>query len=148
MVKKRDFFEWTLNPSGSGYPNDFKLKTMQGDNVIVDLLTGLTWQQSGSPEPIIYEEARDYIRDLNDRNFAGYSDWRLPTLEEAMSLMEAKESEDSLFINSIFDKAQTGIWTADWEPASRAYYVNFSYGSCYNVGFGSYNFSYYVRAVR
>ncbi|MCB9501891.1 MAG: DUF1566 domain-containing protein [Deferribacteres bacterium] len=40
-----------------------------------------------------FEKAVVYIDSLNKANFAGYSDWRLPTLEEAMTLMEPEKKE-------------------------------------------------------
>jgi hypothetical protein len=82
---------------------------------------------------------------MNDgKGFAGYRNWRLPTLEEAMSLMEPERKE--LYINPVFDNEQYWIWTADLYSASVAWSVNFVYGYCDDVvlGFGFYH----VRAVR
>jgi hypothetical protein len=52
--------------------------------VVVDTLTGLMWQQSGSKKVKSYKEAKEYIKKLNKKQFAGYNNWRLPTLEEAV----------------------------------------------------------------
>jgi hypothetical protein len=67
--------------------------------------------------------------------FAGCSDCRLPTLEETMSLMEPTMNEERLYINSVFNKAQTEIWTADKNPFEGAWFVDFVDGGCntYNV---------------
>jgi hypothetical protein len=100
------------------------------------------WQDHCDPT---YAKAEKYVRDLNAQRFAGYSDWRLPTLEEAMSLMEPKENSDGMYIDAKFDAKQTWIWTADKESAGRAWYVTFYYGSCNLLDFG---LVYYVRAVR
>ncbi len=92
-----------------------------------------------------YENAKAYVTQLNKEGFAGFSDWRLPTLEEAMSLTEPKKLNGDLYIDSEFDKTQRWIWTADTYSAGRTWIVYFTYGFCdhYDVGDDS-----YVRAVR
>jgi serine/threonine-protein kinase len=102
------------------------------------------WQQSGSRDSINYADAKKYIRDLNQQRFAGHNDWRLPTLEEAMSLMEPTKHGE-LYLDPIFDRTQRWIWTADKESAGRAWDVNFYVGLCGHYDFGGYDD---VRAVR
>jgi hypothetical protein len=86
-----------------------------------------------------------YIKQLNNENFAGFNDWRLPTMEEAMSLMERKQSHSGIYIDMLFDAKQAGIWTADTDKAARVWVTYFSNGNCGHYQFGSQNF---VRAVR
>ena len=105
------------------------LKLESGAVVVVDSATGLVWQQSGSSR-LTLEEARKYIQKLNEQKFTGYSDWRLPTLEEAMSLTDPKKNEAGLHIDRIFDKTQKWIWTADKKTASLAWTVSFDFGGC------------------
>jgi hypothetical protein len=63
---------------------------------MVDRATGLMWQQAGSAEEMSFAEAGMYVAQLNAGNgFAGYRGWRLPTLEEAMSLIEPVENDGS-----------------------------------------------------
>jgi len=112
--------------------------------LVVDHATGLMWQQSGSPNSMFYADAEKYIRDLNNQRFAGYHDWRLPTLEETMSLMEPKAHGD-LYLDSIFDRKQRWIWTADEESTGVALVVYFSSGYCNPLPITS---LYYVRGVR
>ena len=56
--------------------------------VVMDYATNLVWQQGGSSEYMEYEQAVNWVEELNRSGYAGFNDWRLPTLEEAMSLME------------------------------------------------------------
>jgi hypothetical protein len=150
MLKRYDFYcheygwnkDWS-NPQGKGIDNKFEIQ--QEGKVVVDRATGLMWQQSGSPEYMDYANAEKYIRDLNNQRFASYNDWRLPTLEEAMSLMESKK-HGNLYIDPLFDQTQMWIWTADKESAGVAWVVYFGNGSCHrnDVDFRSH----YVRAVR
>ncbi len=116
------------------------------DNVVHDKATGLAWQQSGSDHSMAFGGVNKYIADLNQVKYAGYSDWRLPTLAEAKSLLDPnKNKTNNLFINHIFDSKQVWIWTSDSYSASRAWVVYFNSGFCFNNAIGS---GYYVRAVR
>ena len=135
-----------------GYPiryveNQFEDK---GD-VIVDRATGLMWQKSGSREPLTYEEARKYIDQLNRKRFGGYDDWRLPTIEELLSLVEPELSSEYLYLDPVFDSRQKWVWSADlWhiqdeEASGSAWNVYFSSGNVHWLFLNSLS---YVRAVR
>ncbi len=130
--------------SGSS-KNRFDSTTVHGDKIVIDHATGRRWQQAGSDTEMTFEAARQFVNDLNARGFAGHNDWRLPTLQEASSLIEARKNESGLHIDPIFDNKQKWIWTADKESASQVWLVNFL------VGFsGSFHPDYtiYVRCVR
>jgi hypothetical protein len=92
-----------------------------------------------------YADAENYIRELNKKGVAGYNDWRLPTLEEAMSLMEPSEKHGDLYIDPVFDKTQRWIWTADKLRAGVAWVVSFGSGYCRSA---LVVYSFCVRAVR
>ena len=101
------------------------------EGVIYDLKTGLMWQQGGSPDKMKFEPTKNWIAELNRKQYAGYNDWRLPTLEEAMSLMEPKKLNGDLYIDPIFDSNQSWIWTSDpYSGASAQWVVHFNYGKC------------------
>lgn len=85
------------------------------------------------------------INQLNLDKFADYTDWRLPTLEEAMSLMEPKKNESNLHIASIFDRKQYWIWSADRNSVSLAWDIDYYEGSCHYYFIEK---SLFVRAVR
>ena len=144
MLKKLNFFDSTKNEKGRGFANQYKAETIEVDKVVFDDASGLMWQQSGSPNYMEFDAAKKWIADLNKKGFAGFHDWRLPTLEEAMSLMEPAKNENGLYIDPIFDSNQKWIWTCDpVQGASSAWVVSFSDGVCYY-----YQFFIYVRAVR
>lgn len=154
MLQKNGFFASDWYWMGRGVRHRYEL--CGNSKLILDETTGLTWQQSGSKRGMSHVQARQYISNLNNQSFAGYVDWRLPTLEEAMSLMEStRKNRDlfksgsfknrELFIDSLFDKNQQYIWTSDKESARRAWYVIFNEGTCY---YFSISFRCYVRAVR
>ena len=117
-------------------------------SVVYDHASGLMWEQSGS-DNMPYDEIKYYIETLRVQQFAGYSDWRLPTLEEAMSLIEPVQNTKGRYIDSIFDQTQQWIWTSDMKPGFRAgipWVVYFDVGECNGVAIvrgGA-----FVRAVR
>jgi len=146
MLKKFDFFDSSKNEAGHGFENHYKTETIKGDKVVFDEASGLMWQQSGSSKWMVYEEAKKWIDELNKKGYAGYNDWRLPTLEEAMSLMEPKKMNGDLYFDPLFDKNQSWIWTSDQvHGAAAQWVVDFYLGKCYYDFLGLND---HVRAVR
>jgi len=143
MLIENDFYDRNWNKNGKGIKNHFEL-LYQGD-VVLDRATGLMWQQSSSI--LSYNEAENYIHKLNIDQFSGFSDWRLPTLEEAMSLVEPIKNSNFLFIDPIFDFEQSYIWTSDLvKGESWAWVVSFYHGYCSYYRFNW--ISGHVRGVR
>jgi len=146
ILNKFDFFDLAKNSFGLGYANQYKVESIKGDKVVVDETCGLMWQQGGSSEAMFFDETKDWLKKLNFYSYAGYYDWRLPTLEEAMSLMEPERKNGVLFIDLKFDRTQQQIWTSDHYNAElRVWIVYFGLGFC---GDASFNDDSYVRAVR
>jgi len=146
MLKFNDFFDRDYNSAGKGVAHRYELREYQGEKVVLDHATGLMWQQGGSPESMAYG-AQNYLSSLNDKRFAGFDDWRLPTLEEAMSLMEREEKNGDLYIDAVFDHTQWRIWTADTGSASSCWVVGFKSGCCSNQDLG-FIIKRYARIVR
>ena len=71
-----------------------------GEKVIVDFASGLMWTLWN--KPMVFDKARWWA----NRIYAGYSGWRLPTVEEALSLLRM---EPGLY-SGLPDFA---VWTAD-----------------------------------
>lgn len=116
-----------------------------GNGTVTDHFTGLMWQQSGSKTYIAYEKIDKYIESLNDEGFAGFNDWRLPTVDELASLLEPAKQDNDLFIKPVFDRAQSWCWTTDIRSSGSVWLVYFRFGHVYwNV----LKFVGYVRAVR
>lgn len=127
MLRKKDFFDNYRNKKGKSLPHKYELIISHQKSLVVDLAKGLTFQQSGSNKRMTFDEANDYVSDLKTQKFGGYEDWRLPTLEEAMSLTKQRK-QGALYIHSIFEQKQVSIWTADKKTSSLPWVVNFSSG--------------------
>ena len=108
MIKKHDFYDTDRNIISKGFFHKYKKLNIKGDKVVFDEFPCLMWQQSGSSKKMRFEDAKNWIKELNKNGFAGFHDWRLPTLEEAMSLM-GPEEKNGLYIDPIFDSKQDWI---------------------------------------
>lgn len=93
--------------------HEYNVKTINNDRVVEDYATGLMWHQSGSDKCMNWKRAQKWIEVLNAKRYAGYNDWRLPTLEEAASLLEVDKKDSGLYIDPVFDSKQWSIWTRD-----------------------------------
>jgi hypothetical protein len=155
MLVEYNFFDLTKNPHGS-FRNDF---IDNSDGTVTDRATGLMWEKNGSSF-LSNRRAKAYIEQLNSRRFAGYSDWRMPTVEELSSLL-ARKSESGVHLNPVFHRKQSRCWTADkgesksWSWYKGAWLVDFKNGQVNEAYWtseagGRYrkNSENYVKAVR
>ena len=148
MVVRHGFYERNKNPDGKGFSHRYNLREINGAKVVFDEISYLMWQQSGSDERMEFKHANKYINELNEKDFAGFNDWRLPTLEETMSLVEP-DRKSGLYINPVFDHKQNWLWSADQnllQGSVLQWVVNFIKGYCYFY-LPDYGTN-YVRAVR
>jgi len=106
-------FQGRRTADSGDFPNQYEPKAIDGDRVIVDRASGLMWHQAGSGEALDYFGGLEWIDDLNRQEYAGYSDWKLPTVEEVISLFETRKTDEKLRIDSRFSSVQHSIWTAD-----------------------------------
>ena len=147
MIYKYGFFDRARRPNDKRFENIYKIKEIGGDKVIIDTNTALMWQQSGSNKEIKFNKMEKWIKKLNKRGYAYFDDWRLPTLEEAMSLIEPKRGESGLYIDSLFDTKQIWIYTSDVVKDKPWWWtVSFTDGRCGREAFDE--LKYHIRAVR
>ena len=116
-----------------------------GDGTVIDAETDLVWQKETAPERVDWLEAKQYVQELNEADFAGHNDWRLPTNEELLSLMLTRENSKRLFLDPIFG-SQRCFWSVDTRGHHVACYIDFYYGGVYRFEENYVNHS--VRAVR
>ncbi|WP_178985218.1 Lcl C-terminal domain-containing protein [Winogradskyella helgolandensis] len=58
------------------------------DGTILDLNSGLLWQEVPTTEGFDWQGAKDYVENLE---LGGYDDWRMPTLKELFSISDFSE---------------------------------------------------------
>lgn len=127
IIKKGNFFDSENNPGGNfgSYLLD------NGDGLTVtDAVTGLMWQRGGCDITSI-RKVRKYIEQLNKDNFGGFSDWRLPTMEEALSLSMPEMNDKGLYIHPCFSKDQPFIFVSDWREPGGFWFMDYKQGTVF-----------------
>ena len=141
--KKEDWGFW----GHSTIIHNYELKSINAGKVVIDHATGLMWHQSGSQKYMNWELAKSWVEQLNEKGYAGFKDWRLPTVEETVSLLEPDKKNGNLYIDRVFGNKQQWIWTGDKMSGLEAAWVVAFYDS--NVCWYAFTSRYhYVRPVR
>lgn len=153
MIRKHSFnhpADWSkyeLSASITGnFQHDYTPQHINDIPVVVDYATGLMWQQNGTADPMTWQNAHNYIAQINTTRHAGYADWRLPTIEELASLLEPEKSQNDLYLASVFGTNLLWCWSADKaSPMNDAWYISFNSGGIQQLEIGN---SAFVLAVR
>lgn len=114
------------------------------NDTVKDKKTGLIWQK-GEQEKMRWEIARQFCGELT---LAGFNDWRLPTKQELMTLVERNMFNPAID-RKFFPQAQPdNYWSSSIGTASvgsAAWMIHFGYGEA--RFFNKYN-KHLVRCVR
>jgi hypothetical protein len=95
---------------------------------VMDYPAGLMWYNGKSPGKMDFKKAEKWIKDLNQQEYGGYSDWRLPNLEEAASLLRKRKNKHGLHLDMIFSGDQRAIWTQDRFSSNSFWVIVFDSG--------------------
>jgi len=178
MILKYDFFDKRKNRSGS-FKGRFKEQVLNDNTVILDFKTKLMWMAQEKNDKswarknednmnwlktLNYKDAEKKIVNLNKNKigYAGYNDWRMPTVEEAASLLRKQKNPKSLYLPNIFsikNKKDNSlkntlilyIWTGDHynlninKKKNMIWTVSFAAGGIFRE---SYKNPQYLRLVR
>ncbi|MDY0039795.1 MAG: DUF1566 domain-containing protein, partial [Desulforhabdus sp.] len=119
------------------------------DGTVTDLNTGLVWQQSDDQNMnrSSHGEAEAYCGSLE---LGSYSDWRLPTQHELLSVVNYGRSNPSIHTTYFPGCLSDGYWSNDSSDTYGNYwYVDFYYGDVGGVlGWGARGDPMYIRCVR
>jgi len=72
------------------------------------------------------------VKERNRKRYLGYTDWRMPTLEELCSLLEPRPNASGAYIAPLFRSGRAPCWTSDYNVGHRTtdyYVVDFARGS-------------------
>lgn len=127
LIKKWNFFDSALNLHGR-FENAL---VDNGDGLTVtDERTSLMWQRTGLDIASNRTMQRN-IEKLNSEGFAGFHDWRLPTMEEALSLMEPEMNSKGLYLNPCFSREQPFIFVAAQRKPGGYWFVDYKQGRAF-----------------
>ena len=113
-----------------------------GDGTITDTKTGLIWKRclegqsgsdcaSGSAEAFTWQQALQRAQTVNSSGgFAGFSDWRLPTIKELSSLVEHQCVDPAINLTRFPNASNHWLWSSSAVAGSadNAWGVAFSDG--------------------
>ena len=148
MLRQHDFYDRDWNPTADEQAHRFEHIYGRDKTLVRDLNTRCIWQKDGCEHVVGWNNGKQYVRKLNWMAYGGYTDWRLPTLEEVMSVMECHIDRSGVFLNPVFESSPMWIWTADnlQKDDTQRWVVYFTFGFCYYDHIDS--DVYGVRAVR
>jgi len=135
IVRYGNFFDSMENTEG--YFTHYLVDN--GDRLtITDKMSDIMWMRGGCDINSIVTMA-NWVATLNREKFAGYSDWRLPTVVEGLTLLEKEKNDRGLYIRPCFSAAQPFIFTADRRNPGGHWFIDFTqarvyWGSGFNPG--------------
>jgi len=110
--------------TGAGWPSPRFFDN--GNQTVTDKLTGLMWTKDGNliktRDPgfdndgtagdgaVTWKHALDYVKKLNQENYFGYSDWRLPNRKELRSLINYSQVNTAAWLNTLGFSNAKGSW--------------------------------------
>lgn len=108
-------------------------------DIVIDNVTKLQWQDDTDAKTVLktWEDAKTYCSGLT---LGGYSDWRLPSIQELLSIADLGKYNPA--IDSTFQNVSSNGY---WSSTSTAWYVGFDDG---DDGWSNKSSSGYVRCVR
>lgn len=101
-----------ITPVIGTFVHEYELQRLAGADIVVDRSTGLMWQKGCSEGGNEAPKSAKYVAELNRQRFAGFSDWRVPTMEELATLMEPVANYRAGFVSDVFDDC-FGMGSAD-----------------------------------
>jgi hypothetical protein len=127
IIRQWNFYDALLNPQGS-FSN--ALVDTGDESTVLDQRTGILWQRAGL-DLCSAHTMKGRIERLNKERFAGHCDWRIPTLEEAMSLMEPVANAKGIHLSSCFSKEQPFIFVTARRKPTGCWFVDYVRGKVY-----------------
>jgi serine/threonine protein kinase len=121
--------------------NDF---VVEARGLILDRATGLRWQQAGSPYPVSWKQAHGLIADINRQGIYRRCHWRLPTVDELMSLLTPPPHGPDFCMEPVFDSMLKWLWSCDRRSFMAAWYVSVDMGYVASEDFSA---QFFVKAV-
>lgn len=115
------------------------------DGTVFHAATGLQWEMGGCDFSLTRDEAVAYVEARNALRFAGHGDWRLPTVDELLTLVDAGVTVGDPCVASVFAPLPDPLWTGDRKSYMASWFVSAAMGF---VGWQDDTCRFGVRLVR
>ena len=125
-------------------PQSFTVQTISSQKVVLDNNTGLMWQQTISSSTYTWGNA---VSDCSSLTYAGYSDWRLPTPQELLTIVDNSRYNPAIDTTYFQGTPSEYFWCAPTYVRNTDYAWGVHFGRGY-VGSKIKTFNSYVRCVR
>ncbi|MBV5316547.1 MAG: DUF1566 domain-containing protein [Desulfobulbaceae bacterium] len=127
LIKQYNFAEQERNPQGT-FPH---VLVDNGDGLTVtDRATGLMWQRAGTDIMSNRSMKREVAR-INHEQFAGYADWRLPSMAEALSLLENDKMANDQYLHRCFSGEQPFVFVDAIRKPGGQWFVDYKQGRAF-----------------
>lgn len=111
-----------------------------GNGTVSDQQTGLMWKQClegqrgvncmGQPNFMSWDTAKHVAGQLSHSRFAGYSDWRLPTVQELETIVEKQCQAPAINLQIFPHSPSQGVWSVS-EANYNAWSMDFGQGRAF-----------------
>jgi hypothetical protein len=112
---------------------------INSDNTVTDTVTNLMWQRDCLPGEYTWYDAMELTS-----NLGGYSDWRLPTIKELLSLVDYEKFNP--YIDT--DVFPTTPSSSFWSSSPYAGNSDYAWLVGFDDGYDYYDVKYYYYQVR
>lgn len=127
LAVRANLFDKERNPGG----NFVNTLVDNGDGLTVsDLTSGLMWQREGL-DIMSNRMLRQEVKRLNSQRFASFSDWRIPSMAEALSLMEPVKNGYGQHLHPCFSPRQPFIFVAATRKPGGYWFVDYKQGTAF-----------------
>lgn len=140
MQKQKNSVVCLLTPNNRGKAEAVRF-IEETPGTVTDTESGLMWQQ-GHIGPMNWEEA---VRHVQEFRLAGYTDWRLPSREELLTIANWQDCPTMDAV--MFENAMAYL---DWLMTKDAYQTDEECLVYFPNGYGGFNYDFkiYVKCVR
>ncbi len=133
---------WWKGKTVANNKTRFIAKTLDGDDVILDRATGLMWAADGNEAGCNDGGGLNWVDTIayaNTLDFAGFTDWRVPNINELLSIINHAVASPSTY-GAFFVNTVAGIYWSATHPfvfTDGARIVDFTDGISHSLSDGS-----------
>ncbi len=122
-MKHGSYMLWPVR--GKGFPSreiSFRFTISENEDTAADQYTGLVWARDGdlAKGEVDWQDALDYVLEMNRQNAMGHSDWRLPNIREMESITDLRYHSPAISEGHPFQNVREDYWsstTSFYDPA-------------------------------